>query len=66
VLGAFPSPLQMKQICDVAAIPNVHHWSPWCFVKSLSQVCGWGGEFSTMVSSWFVGVGSWWFVDGLW
>jgi len=41
VLGAFPSPLQIKQICDAATLPNVC-WSPWCFVKSLSQVCGWG------------------------
>ncbi|QCD92945.1 hypothetical protein DEO72_LG5g1014 [Vigna unguiculata] len=53
VLGAFPSPLQMKQICDAAALPHVCRWSPWCFVKSLSQVCGWGAVFSMVVRWWF-------------
>jgi len=49
MLGDFPSPLQMKQICDVVALPNVCRWSPWCFVKSLSQVCGRGAVFSMVV-----------------
>jgi len=70
MLGAFITPLQMKQICDIAALPNVRRWSPWCFVKSLSQVCGWGTMFSMVVrwwfTCWFVGVGPWRFVDGLW
>jgi len=68
VLGVFPSLLQMKQICDTAALPNVFRWSPWCFVKSFSQVCGWGAVFSMVVrwwfTWWFVGVGLWWFVGG--
>jgi len=66
VLGVLSSPLQMKQICDAAALPNVCRWSPWCFMKSLSQVCGWGAVFSMVVRWWFVGVGPWWFVGGLW
>jgi len=68
----------MKQICDTAALPNVCRWSPWCFVKSLSQVCSRGAVFSLVVRWWFtwcfvgvgpwwfVGVGPWWFVGGLW
>jgi len=54
VLGVFPSPLQMKQIFDAAALPNVCRWSPCCFVKSLSQVCGWGAVFSMVVRLWFI------------